>query len=154
VIPTLTIVAVLHGVAAVILLLFVVVVDTGRVVNKPEDAGAAAALRGVRRGPRVAGALPPLTAGPGRAGVVGGHLLALPLHRHGGRELESGGGGEWGMGNGDDANDGVGGLKERIYHPGQPLPIPRSGVCRCLPGVPRNSSEEKLLDLLRPMGGG
>jgi hypothetical protein len=62
------------------------------------------------------------------------------------------------VGNGDDANEGGAGWRSGgahlIYRPGQPLRIPRSGVCRCLPGVPRNSSEEKLLDLLRPMGGG
>jgi hypothetical protein len=51
VIPTLTIVAVLHGVAAVILLLFVVVIDAGRVVNEPEDDEGPASPEPFRRFP-------------------------------------------------------------------------------------------------------
>jgi len=79
--------------------LLVVVVDAGRVVHELENSDLAAALR--RRGrrgprPRVAGALPPLPAGPGCAGSrargFGGHLLALPLHRHGEGSREWSGG--------------------------------------------------------------
>jgi hypothetical protein len=140
VIPTLTIVAVLHGVAAVILLLFVVVIDAGRVVNEPEDDEGPASPEPFRRFPL----------DPDAPGLSVAACLPFPFTAM----VE----GSWRVGNGDDANEGGAGWRSGgahlIYRPGQPLRIPRSGVCRCLPGVPRNSSKEKPLDLLRPMGGG